>query len=268
MEKFEIILKNGEKKELDMSIFSVDNDKQMVNITTIAKACGREISDWLRLPSTKEIIKVWVEEKGDLQKVQVVSKGGDLQGLEQGTWVIREIALDYAMYISPKFRVFCTKALDELFQKGSVSMRLPTTYKEALLALVAAEEERERLVAISEKQAKEIEHKEDVIIGLVKDISLAEKRQRLNQVMRYNFKDSTSMQDRWRLLYDEFEKKFHIDIGRRMKNCEDVKPKIKSKLDYIDRVLEMIPDLYELACKIFENDIEDLKREWFSVVGN
>ncbi|GFI24190.1 hypothetical protein IMSAGC011_02986 [Lachnospiraceae bacterium] len=39
---------------------------------------------------------------------------------------------------------------------------------------------------IIEKQKKEIEYKEDVIIGLVDEISFAEKRQILNHVVRYN----------------------------------------------------------------------------------
>ena len=32
---------------------------------------------------------------------------------------------------------------------------------------------------------KEIEHKEDVIVGLVDDIDLCTKRQRINQIIRY-----------------------------------------------------------------------------------
>ena len=40
-----------------------------------------------------------------------------------------------------------------------------------------------------------------------------------------------------------------------------IKPKYKNKLDYIDRKMEMIPQLYELACKLFENDIERLRKE-------
>ena len=29
----------------------------------------------------------------------------------------------------------------------------------------------------------------------------------------------------------------------------------------------MIPQLYEIACKLFENDVEKLKSEWESVVA-
>ena len=46
-----------------------------------------------------------------------------------------------------------------------------------------------------------------------------------------------------------------------------LKPKVRNKMDYIDREMGMIPQLYEIACKLFENDVEKLKSEWESVVA-
>jgi len=37
---------------------------------------------------------------------------------EQRTWVCKELALEFAMWISPEFEVWCIDALDELFQTG------------------------------------------------------------------------------------------------------------------------------------------------------
>ncbi|HFL2422403.1 TPA: hypothetical protein ACG3H7_002502 [Clostridioides difficile] len=110
----------------------------------------------------------------------------------------------------------------------------------------------------------EVVHKEDVIIGLVEDISLAEKRQRINQIVKYKV-EPKNFSKRWNLLYDEFEKKYHLDLKRRINNC-DIKPKIRNKIDYIDREMSMIPQLYEITCKLFENDVEELKNEWISVI--
>lgn len=110
-------------------------------------------------------------------------------------------------------------------------------------------------------QRKEIEHKEDVIIGLVDDISLAEKRQILNRVVRYNH---ANYQERWALLYREFENKYHIDLQKRLGNYNvENKPKCKCKLDYIDRVMNKIPELYEIAVKLFENDVKALVDEMY-----
>lgn len=103
-----------------------------------------------------------------------------------------------------------------------------------------------------ERQRKEISHKEDVIIGLVEDIDLATKRQRITQIVRHGA--DGNYQERYNLLYMEFERKYHCDLKRRMKTC-NLKPKAKNKMDYIDREMNMIPQLYEIACKLFENDV-------------
>lgn len=115
------------------------------------------------------------------------------------------------------------------------------------------------------KQREEIEHKEDVIIGLVDDITIAEKRQILNRVVRYNH---ANYRDRWAILYREFENKYHIDLQKRMDryNSEN-KPKCKNKLDYIDRVMEKIPELYEIAAKLFEADVKALIEEMYQAVA-
>lgn len=114
------------------------------------------------------------------------------------------------------------------------------------------------------QQKAEIMHKEDVIIGLVDNIDLATKRQRITQIVRYGA--NGNYQERYNLLYSEFEKKYHCNLKMRMSNCE-ARPKIKNKMDYIDREMGMIPQLYEIACKLFENDVDKLKSEWESIVA-
>ena len=119
-----------------------------------------------------------------------------------------------------------------------------------------------------EHQKKEIEHKENVIINLVDDVDLAVKRQRLQEIIKKGYKNPKHIADRWNLLYKEFERKYHVDLNRRLQSesAKEIKPKIKNKLDYIDRIMDRIPELYEMACKIFENDVEKLKAEWFDTV--
>ena len=56
-----------------------------------------------------------------------------------------------------------------------------------------------------------------------------------------------------------------MSLNRRINSekVQAIKPEIKNKIDYIDRVLNMIPELYEIGCKIFETDVKKLiKREW------
>lgn len=104
-----------------------------------------------------------------------------------------------------------------------------------------------------------------MIIGLVDDISLAEKRQILNRVVRYNH---ANYRERWSVLYREFENKYHINLQHRFEAYnESHKPKCKGKLDYIDKVMNKVPELYEIATKLFENDIKALVEEMYSAAS-
>lgn len=114
------------------------------------------------------------------------------------------------------------------------------------------------------KQQQEIEHKEQVIIGLVDEIDLASKRQILNRVVRKN--GMGKMQQRWNELYKQFEMKYHLNLQRSLDSYNTVnKPKLKNKLDYIDKVLCRIPELYEIAAKLYENDVKELVVELYQV---
>ncbi|CUN22977.1 Rha family transcriptional regulator [Parabacteroides distasonis] len=147
-------------------------------------------------------------------------------------------------------------------EKQKAAVVLPQNYIEALEALIVSEKQKQALQAENIKQKEVISHKSDVIEGLTEDIELAEKRQRITQIVRYN---STDFQKRYRLLYKEFELKYHMSLNRRINSekVQAIKPEIKNKIDYIDRVLNIIPELYEIACKIFETDVKKLiKREW------
>lgn len=100
---------------------------------------------------------------------------------------------------------------------------------------------------------------------MVKDITLAEKRQILNRVVRHNH---ANYRDRWKVLYREFENKYHINLQYRLdKYNRENKPKCKSKLDYIDRVMDKVSELYDIAAKLFENDVKELVDEMYAAVG-
>jgi prophage antirepressor-like protein len=115
-----------------------------------------------------------------------------------------------------------------------------------------------------QKQQKEIQHKEDVIIGLVDTVELAEKRQILNRVVRHN---NANFQERWKELYRQFEMKYHINLKQRMEGYNSShKPKMKSYLDYVDVVMGKVPELYEIAAKLYENDIKELTEQMYALV--
>ena len=147
-------------------------------------------------------------------------------------------------------------------RKQVQTYKIPQTYAEALLEAGRLALENDILKVEVEKKTNEVIYKENIIIGLVDNVDLATKRQRLNQIIRTG--DRTKISDRYNLLYREFEKKYSINLAVRLER--NTNKKIKNKLDYIDIELNKIPELYELACKIFENSVEKLKSEWFDTI--
>lgn len=116
-----------------------------------------------------------------------------------------------------------------------------------------------------EEQTIEIEHKEDVIITLTKDVTIAEKRQRINDIVRYGAKGRFG--ERWGLLYKEFDSKFHINTKRRLENAKErgeVKQSM-TRMDYICDVLELTSELFDLATVVFEADYIEMLQDYIEV---
>lgn len=137
------------------------------------------------------------------------------------------------------------------------------------LATTLKEEKEKNKVLTAENTGlkREVEHKENVIVGLVDDIDLATKRQRINQIVRHGVKNPALYKDRWALLYSEFEKKYHVNLSLRLENhANEYTPKLKNNMDVIDRQMGMVPNLYEIACKVFENDYDALMKEWENII--
>jgi hypothetical protein len=91
----------------------------MVNATEMAKACGKQISDFMRLDTTKEYIEALSSSRGFPRDGLVISKEGGNGG---GTWVHRRLALRVAQWCSPHFAVQVDGWIEELFTKGKVEI--------------------------------------------------------------------------------------------------------------------------------------------------
>ncbi|WP_406541948.1 hypothetical protein [Clostridium ljungdahlii] len=60
--------------------------------------------------------------------------------------------------------------------------------------------------------------------------------------------------------------KYHINLNIRLDHYNrEHKPKLRNKLDYIDKVMGKIPEIYEIACKIYENDIKELVQQMYEL---
>lgn len=134
------------------------------------------------------------------------------------------------------------------------------TVRNSYLGLL--ELEKKPLIEKINKQEKDIEYKENVIIGLVDEIDLKDKRAILNQVVKYK---GANYQERWRLLYYEFDKKYHISIQKRLDNYNKKNKKKLNKLDYIEFELKKLNELYELACKLFHSDVKEIIKNYKNI---
>ena len=110
-------------------------------------------------------------------------------------------------------------------------------------------------------QKNEIKRKSDVIQGFADDIPNPTKRKILNEVVRCG---GGNYKERWTCLYREFKAVHGIDVSVRYKNYVEkgTRPKMNSKLDYVDKKLHMLQELYGIAVKLYESDIEKIKERY------
>ena len=195
----------------------------------------------------------------------LVTKGGSSS--EQGSLIHEELVLELAGWLDVKFRRWCQTQITILIRDGEVSLK-PKTEEEMLLELFPKSDQNLILLTaqnIREVKAltKEVIYKEDIIIGFTKDIDLETKRKVLNNVVKHK---GANYSERWSLLYKHFEDKFGVNLKRRRANYDsENKPKSKSMLDFIDRSMGMIPELYEIATKLFEGDIKEILEHYNNI---
>ena len=118
-----------ESNIFDLSVFEIKDGK--VNLTKVCQYFNKDIRKWTSNKSTKEFLASFADENPMYQNGGIaILKGGNG---EQGTFGVREIAIELARWISPKFSVWCNKQLDTLFQTGKVELKpkLPVNSLEA-----------------------------------------------------------------------------------------------------------------------------------------
>ena len=120
----QVELFSNQEELFDISMFEIDQESQLVNITKIAKVFGKNVNDWTRLASTTRFLEGF-NKKNPSRSNLVTKIGGNSQ--TQGTWVHRKLAIKFAEWISVDFEIWCNDKLDELFQTGSVSLNSPKT---------------------------------------------------------------------------------------------------------------------------------------------
>lgn len=139
-----------------------------LNATQAAEAFGKEAREFFSNKNTVEYLNALAEAHGyaeggiprsenspklttkELAKmfpqfIKVRHGNGNVQ--EQGTWISKELVINYSRWLDAKFAVWCDIQIRELLENGKVSIgaKLPTTYAAALRELADTVEEKIRL---------------------------------------------------------------------------------------------------------------------------
>ena len=115
--------------QFDLSSIEINNG--FVNLTKLAQSQGKDIRAYLRSKGGKEFIECYQAENPDVQILHI--RKGDSSTIEQGTFGTRELALEVARWISPKFSVWCAKQIDTLLQTGKVELAQPQSKMDLVL---------------------------------------------------------------------------------------------------------------------------------------
>ena len=123
---------------------------------------------------------------------------------------------------------------------------------------IEEEQERQRLALENKKLEKDNKHKEEVIEGITETLDKPTLRSRINQIIKYGTK--SGYQGRYRLLYSEFEKTYHMNLKLRLASAIDkgYLKKSANRMDLICDYLDMTQELYEATVRVFEGDFRKL----------
>ena len=200
----------------------------------------------------------------------------DSMGRTQQMTIINESGL-YSLILSSKlpsakeFKHWVTAEVLPSIRKNGAYIRNQENMTPAEIVargLIAAQkiiEERDKEIAHLNNRCgrltQTIAEKQDVINAISRNVPAPTKRMMLNRVMRRRSPELA--QSRWSYLYARFDEIYHKNVKIRMKNynAEPGHRKCSSILDFIDTVLNMLDELYDLAVKLFESDFKQLMQE-------
>ena len=79
----------------------------VINATQMVKAFpNKRVNDYLRLPSTQELIQAITRKSRNSDYQAVITKPGSPQ-FGGGTWMCEDLALDFAQWLSVDFKLWC-----------------------------------------------------------------------------------------------------------------------------------------------------------------
>ena len=231
---------------------------------------GKDVATALGYTNSRDAIAthVFADDKG----VESI----DTLGGRQKMTIINESGL-YALVfgsrlkIAKEFKHWVTSEVLPSIRKNGAYIRNQENMTPAEIVargLIAAQNiinEKEKEIAILNGRCRlltqAVDDKQDIINAISRNVPAPTKRMMLNRVMRRRSPELA--QSRWSYLYARFDEIYHKNVKIRMKNynAEPGHRKCYSILDFIEKVLNMLDELYDLAVKLFESDFTQLMQE-------
>lgn len=201
-----------------------------------------------------------IDTLGGRQKMTIINESG-LYALVFGSRL--KIAKDFKHWVTSEVLPSIRK--NGAYIRNQENMTPAEIMARGLIAAQKIIEEREKeIVHLNNRCGRltqTIAEKQDVINAISRNVPAPTKRMMLNRVMRRRSPELA--QSRWSYLYARFDEIYHKNVKIRMKNynAEPGHRKCSSILDFIDTVLNMLDELYDLAVKLFESDFTQLMQE-------
>lgn len=238
---------------------------------------ARDVAEWIEhkdvtsmLRSVDEDEKVKIELKSTLRSLS----GGSLQANTTYSFLTEDGLYEVLMLSrKPQAKPFKKKVkeiLKSIRKNGAYIRNQESMTPEQLVAagLIAAQkiiESKEKEIALLNGRCglltQTVDEKQETINAISRNVPAPTKRMILNRVMKRKSKDL--IQNRWAVLYREFENINHMNLNLRIEkyNKEPNHKKCPTKIDYIDNVLGKMDELYDLTVKLFESDFTQLMQE-------
>ena len=120
-----------------------------VNATEMAKPFGKLPKDYLNKQTTKAFIKALEDDQKEISPLDLIIV--HYGGANPGTWMHEDVALDFAQWLSPAFKVWCNKKIKQLLQTGTVNLKDSTEDEIILKAMYTLQNRIEEQTMMLEK---------------------------------------------------------------------------------------------------------------------
>jgi phage antirepressor YoqD-like protein len=161
-----------------LQIFNYNNDNVTfrneynviyVNATEMAKPFGKRTNDYLSNQSTEEFVNALRFAGNVAHPYRVVNYGPNE---ERGTWMHEDVALDFAQWLSPTFRVWCNQRIKELVTTGKTEIqplsnveKIAEGYKLLMLEVETVKEQNKLLTKTVKEQATKVDYVNQVLLS-------------------------------------------------------------------------------------------------------